>query len=524
MGGGVCVGGVWGGKLTWDRDEWAHAADDWVKSRCSLSPSESPARQAHRMARLEMLAEWSLQHGPGQPDGGTAPTHASLGIPGLDSPWRLSMAALGEAKAGNTAGGDLVTAEMTWALSDWARLTICNAMWEYLVSSRRARPRTWQKLLLVAMQKFCGADSLEYFRTLALMAFCAKWLMRVVTMLTDMCLAALPPSRVRTYGFTPGISKAAISALVRQLMWLGTVWRKDVIVVSADVYHCFAEVDPAVVQEAMETLQLPYWLVRAVMREWEQLTARIRVLDADWGEEIPFRYGAKTGSTEAPLLLNILWRVYGGPLVRSWEQRGFGVGRDDEGGDPAEQTTPVTHALWADNLFLAANSWEEAQIMLTETTDMLKNRMRMRWKPSSLEVMARRGLAPKTGAPLGCMIDGSWTRVNNVTVMSVLGDTVSNCGGTTEAVEARRRQGTGTYYKHATALTDRAQPMKLRVEALGGGAQGGMCLSGGNVGGQRERPEGPPEVGERQAPHDVKAPEGTRRRPLGAHAEDGEPP
>ena len=112
------------------------------------------------------------------------------------------------------------------------------------------------------------------------------------------------------------------------------------------------------------------------MREWTDLVARLRVLDAEEGEEFGFHHGAKTCSVEAPRLLNLIWQVHFSPLVTSWEQRGLGFRLDDEG--PA-----LTHAIWGDNLWIFAASWGQAAMMLGEATEGLVNALRMCWKVAS---------------------------------------------------------------------------------------------------------------------------------------------
>ena len=47
-------------------------------------------------------------------------------------------------------------------------------------------------------------------------------------------------------------STTDVSALIRQAMWLGAVWGRDIVVTGADVYRCFDHMDPEVSPVEME--------------------------------------------------------------------------------------------------------------------------------------------------------------------------------------------------------------------------------------------------------------------------------
>ena len=68
------------------------------------------------------------------------------------------------------------------------------------------------------------------------------------------------------------------------------------------------------------------------------------------------------------------------PLVSSWERQGYAVL-----GEAGLKT--ITHAVWADNVFIFAASKEQFASMCQELTDAVYAH-KLRWKPSSLEVLS----------------------------------------------------------------------------------------------------------------------------------------
>ena len=75
-----------------------------------------------------------------------------------------------------------------------------------------------------------------------------------------------------------------------------------------------------------------------------------------------------------------------GPVVAFWQTagRGFRVALDVQGA-PA---TPVADLLlWADNAWILAGSENEAVEMFQELPLAFHDRLRLRWKPSSLKLM-----------------------------------------------------------------------------------------------------------------------------------------
>ena len=66
-------------------------------------------------------------------------------------------------------------------------------------------------------------------------------------------------------------------------------------------------------------------------------------------EEVFIELGGAQGKSETPATFNLIIRFILHPLVESWTNRNLGFTCDDK---------TVTHLVWADNLFVLSNSWE----------------------------------------------------------------------------------------------------------------------------------------------------------------------
>ena len=101
-----------------------------------------------------------------------------------------------------------------------------------------------------------------------------------------------------------------------------------------------------------------------------------------------FGRGGRTGGNETPTLLNVqIWFAYSG-VVQEWNRLGYGLVLPNDcqdAGTAWEPTLLVNHVWWADNLWLVGTPVQLPR-MIADATRAL-SRFRMRWKPSSLEIL-----------------------------------------------------------------------------------------------------------------------------------------
>ena len=93
-------------------------------------------------------------------------------------------------------------------------------------------------------------------------------------------------------------------------------------------------------------------LARAVLREVSGIQCSIELDGAGRSEQFPLERGGKQGGVETPDVFNGMVQSLMAPVLASWAQRGFGFDLSDLG----EESTVLTHLVWADNILLFATS------------------------------------------------------------------------------------------------------------------------------------------------------------------------
>ena len=131
------------------------------------------------------------------------------------------------------------------------------------------------------------------------------------------------------------------------------------------------------------------------------------------------------------------------PVAASWEDKGFGIqlwAEDDDFLDPTVERIVITHVWWADNLWLLADNWREFQEMAQDTTELM-NKLGMRWKPSSMEVVHNRHVhnAEKGRALYVRGSSGGVFTCRQVECLEVLGDRLNARGETAQRITHRER-------------------------------------------------------------------------------------
>lgn len=126
-----------------------------------------------------------------------------------------------------------------------------------------------------------------------------------------------------------------------------------------DIYHCFDEMRHELVVPFLRMLETPWWLCRALYREYVDLEADAVVLDAPRCGKNAVGKGGVTGRILTPAELKVQFRAALEPFVASWEARGFGIVRWhtnwDFGEERLEKLT-CTQLWWANNFWLFAEN------------------------------------------------------------------------------------------------------------------------------------------------------------------------
>ena len=97
-------------------------------------------------------------------------------------------------------------------------------------------------------------------------------------------------------------------------------------------------------------------------------------------EGVPYTKGGRQGGSETPFIWNRLLDSIMTPLAKEWENRGYGLQMPSE-------APRLTHLIWADNIWIIAESITQARKMMKMLTGALLAR-RLVWKDGSLEFLA----------------------------------------------------------------------------------------------------------------------------------------
>ena len=124
------------------------------------------------------------------------------------------------------------------------------------------------------------------------------------------------------------------------------------------------------------------------MEELSELEARATLPGADpWGQPWEYTRGGREGGVDTPSLFNLIMEERMENIVEGWQARGQGFPLDDFRGVVANT---ISHAVWADNVWLISDTREGVLSMFREVTESIEE-AGFEWKPSSLEMMAVNG-------------------------------------------------------------------------------------------------------------------------------------
>ena len=148
-------------------------------------------------------------------------------------------------------------------------------------------------------------------------------------------------------------------------------------------------------------------------------------------------------------------------------------------GDDEEAWPAITHAIWADNVWVFGRSVAEVNDMVAGLTAALQDKLQMRWKPESLEVMIGNGTLMVNRGSVWAAAGGAGRRerFREVSSMRVLGDLVSADGGSTEAWFHRAALADRAYFGQSSLLQDKVAPLPWRLKGLQVGAGGTLLYA-----------------------------------------------
>mmetsp|Transcript_76614 Transcript_76614/g.173276 ORF Transcript_76614/g.173276 Transcript_76614/m.173276 type:complete len:229 (-) Transcript_76614:25-711(-) len=173
-------------------------------------------------------------------------------------------------------------------------------------------------------------------------------------------------------GFEGGHSTDNIVHPLRPLAAAGQEWGNELAcyIAAADVKDAFDSVTPVMAAKAMEESAVPARLVQAITRELLGNTCEVSFQDINTEKEsLHFNKTIRQGGKEGPTLWNCHLKVCTHRLIKSWNERNFGV--QIRSNRHRKDPLRITHLFWADNVYVVAENCTQMMMMLMELTDCL---------------------------------------------------------------------------------------------------------------------------------------------------------
>ena len=272
-------------------------------------------------------------------------------------------------------------------------------------------------LQFLGIPKARETHSFSDLRWICKSAVLQKWYSRT---LLPVVQKQLRPSRVHAYGFKRGSSTAHVVGLICQLIYSADVWGTPLIISSQDVRTAFDAMDHNWIAKSLQSRGASAQVTALLMRELTGVEAVMTLPCA--GTTSPFNYtrGGKQGGVETPEEWNALIDYLLEALVTSWASKGYGIKLCDGDNAVGSDACLVSHAVWADNIFLFATSTVMMQTMVAELCACI-SQAELDWKPSSLEFLCAGTLSNETSHAISIEQSGSTLVYKQVPQMHVLG-------------------------------------------------------------------------------------------------------
>ena len=199
-------------------------------------------------------------------------------------------------------------------------------MWECFC--RRVRlwkedgPPSWRIMEFLGIPKFQSASCFEDFRWIGKLAVMSKGYLRSLRTSYN---SGPRPSLVHTHGFKPGHSTDEIVALIRQLLYLGHVWRDiELFIAIEDTAVAFDSMDHDIVTTCLLKRGVHPADIRALLRELSGLQGRIVVP----GAGVPMNLVSREVASRAVLKRLIYSTTWWKRCSSHWFYHGSGAASD----------------------------------------------------------------------------------------------------------------------------------------------------------------------------------------------------
>ena len=359
------------------------------------------------------------------------------------------------------AGQDGLVAEMLQLL-DWPALDVIRLSFEKRLNGVPGCCEVvpdWAKILVHCLPKCRAAHQMTNLRPISLISALGKWYLSCLARLIR--LHSLPHT-CHLLGFEPGKQTMELTELCGMLLAKCSEWRLPLFIGKSDVHKAFDSMEHGKLDTSLQRKNVPLALRAATLRELVEVALEFRFQGAS-SPPVDLGKGGKQGGGDTPTYWNYYLDAALAETVLQWIELRWGI--DLEDGLP-----PISHAIWADDIFFFASSFETFVSMAQDLTHAL-NDFGLQWKAGSLSFLVNETGAlqlPDVSPNAFPVLDRSgypWWFERKET-LPCLGVLLSPSGSTETAIEYRITAGQQHYWARSDQVTCRAVPKRARVSRL----------------------------------------------------------
>ena len=291
-----------------------------------------------------------------------------------------------EMKTGRAPGTDGITTDI-YRLIPFMMIPEIGKLFTQRLEGNEDSPPSWKELQFVAIPKPDRVDGLQGFRWICVSDVLQKWYLRL---LRAKLREEARKTSLHAYGFREATSTCHLTGVLREALCTAEKWSYPIHIAIQDVETAFDSVPHWLIEEALIHQGVKPRTTQAIMAEYSDLRAKIKIPEVGTSDWFTYTKGAKQGGVETPDIWKIVLDYLFDPVISQWAEKQWGFKVKDEDG---ELITTLSHGIFADNVIIISDTLLTLQNMIDELTEALqkprnnKGESYLRWKPKSLESM-----------------------------------------------------------------------------------------------------------------------------------------
>jgi len=271
------------------------------------------------------------------------------------------------------------------------------------------------------------------------------------------------------YGFEKCRAVVDVAGSIMILLNRSHEWADEcpAFIFEGDIKSAFGYMSHSIAEEAMVAAGWPENSIAAVHSSNSTLTCSATIAELEV-EYVHINACYRQGSVEGPRIWKMIMMHVLSLIVPLWFEMGYGLRIDswiDRGGDVRNEPRVLTHFIWADNVWLLANSSAQLRHIVKSLTSLLSDR-KLIWKASDMKCMSTssRGIADFYIDAMDENFEKCEMLVENVNDLTVLGTKIAWNGDTITAMNHRLGKAEGQFAEFREVLCTRAGSLKKIFE------------------------------------------------------------